>query len=55
MLLRYSLSLEEEADAVESAVDATLAAGCRTADLGGGEGSLSTEAMGDRVISELRG
>src|SRR5918997_3756784 len=35
MLLRHGLSLEDEAAALESAVDRALAAGLRTADLGG--------------------
>ena len=30
MLLRYSLGLEQEALAIEGAVDQTLVAGCRT-------------------------
>ncbi len=33
LLLRYSLQLEDEAKAVEAAVDATLASGARTADI----------------------
>ena len=35
LLLRHSLGLEEEAAAVERAVDRAIADGCRTADIGG--------------------
>ena len=35
MMLRHGLGLEEQATAVESAVDRALADGLRTADLGG--------------------
>ena len=48
LLLRYSLKLEEEAQAIEKAVDAVITAGCRTADLGG---SLKTTQMADEIIS----
>lgn len=51
MLLRYSLQLEEAALAVEAAVAAAIAAGARTADLGG---NLSTSAMGDAVRSFIQ-
>ena len=50
LLLRYSLGLEEEAAAVEAAVDKTIADGLRTADL---SGNLSTSAMGSAVINRL--
>ncbi len=52
MLLRHSLGLEAEAAAIEAAVDAALAGGARTADLGGA-GALSTTAMGDAVVAAL--
>jgi 3-isopropylmalate dehydrogenase len=52
MLLRYSLGLEAEARSIERAVEAALAAGARTADLGGDK-PLSTSAMGEAVIAEL--
>ncbi len=51
LLLRYSLRLEEEARAVESAVDIAVAEGCRTVDLGG---SLGTKEMTDEIIKRLR-
>jgi 3-isopropylmalate dehydrogenase len=50
MLLRHSLGMEEEAQAVESAVSAAIEAGDRTKDLGG---ELSTQAMGDSVCARL--
>lgn len=50
MLLRHSLGLEAEAAAVEAAVQAAVAAGCRTADLGG---SLTTRQMADQVLQAL--
>jgi len=54
LLLRYSLRLEEEARAVERAVDAVLAAGYRTADImQEGMTLLSTAAMGDAVVARL--
>jgi len=53
MLMRLNLGLSAEADAIEQAVDDVLAAGYRTADLGGGEQSLSTTAMGDLVVEMI--
>jgi 3-isopropylmalate dehydrogenase len=50
MLLRHSLGLAAEAAAVERAVDATITAGARSADLGG---KLSTRQMAAEVISRL--
>ena len=50
LLLRYSLSLEKEAAIIEAAVDATITAGCRTADLGG---KLTTRQMADEILSRL--
>ena len=50
MMLRYSLHLEAEARAIESAVDAAVTEGARTADLGG---TLSTTKMADEVIRRL--
>jgi 3-isopropylmalate dehydrogenase len=50
MLLRYSLRLEREAAAVEVAVDGAIAAGSRTADLGG---NLTTRQMADDIIGRL--
>jgi len=54
MLLRHSLGLRREADAVEAAVEATLAAGCRTPDIAGeATVPLGTAEMGDRIVEQL--
>jgi 3-isopropylmalate dehydrogenase len=53
MLLRHSLSLENEASAVESAVAGVLADGLRTADIARGGDSIGTEAMGSAVVNRL--
>ncbi len=54
MLLRHSLSMEEEAVAIEKAVDAVLAAGHRTKDLAKeNEVALGTIEMGEKVLAEL--
>jgi 3-isopropylmalate dehydrogenase len=58
MMLRHSLSLASEADAIEAAVEKALADGLRTADIArtsdpsGGE-PIGTEAMGSAVIQRL--
>ena len=55
MLLRYSFHLDREATCVEAAVQAALAAGCRTTDLvQGGRKALSTSEMGERVAEAAR-
>ena len=54
MLLRYSLELEEEADAVENAVQGVLEAGYRTKDIMEEGGTLvGTKEMGDAVVAQL--
>lgn len=50
LLLRYSLHLETEAAALEKAADEAIAAGARTADLGG---KLTTRQMADEIIRRL--
>ena len=50
LMLRHGLSLEEEAAALESAVDRALAAGLRPADLGG---SATTAEATEAVLKEL--
>ena len=50
MLLRHSLGLEPEATAIERAVDAAIAAGARTRDLGG---KLGTEEMTGAVLAGM--
>jgi 3-isopropylmalate dehydrogenase len=52
MLLRHSLDLEQEAQAVEEAVDRALQTGARTADLGG-DSAVSTSEMGALVCESL--
>jgi 3-isopropylmalate dehydrogenase len=53
MLLRHELKLADEADAVDHAVAAVLDAGHRTADIAAGGPSLSTAAMGQKVLEAL--
>lgn len=61
MLLRYSLNLENEARAIEQAVEKVLDAGWRTGDIAGNEkdraalGSqlIGTKKMGDLVVEAL--
>ena len=50
MMLRHSLDLPEAAARVEAAVEAAVAAGARTPDLGG---DLSTSAMSNAVLAAL--
>lgn len=55
MLLRHSLGLDAEADAVESAVERILENGHRTADIAEpGAVPIGTVEMGDRVTEHLR-
>jgi 3-isopropylmalate dehydrogenase len=54
MLLRYSLELEQEAAAVEQAVDRCIANGARTADIAEhGRPAMTTRRMGDAVLAAL--
>lgn len=54
LLLRYSLKLEGEARAIETAVDSAIEAGFRTADIvPTGEKASSTREMADAIISRL--
>ncbi|GIV81398.1 MAG: 3-isopropylmalate dehydrogenase [Anaerolineae bacterium] len=54
MLLRHSLGLEQEASAVERAVEVALAGGARTADIAPSpDQALSTSAFTDRVLDHL--
>jgi 3-isopropylmalate dehydrogenase len=54
MLLRHSLQMEVEAQAVETAVSAVLEAGHRTADLvAPGQAAVTTQQMGDLVVESL--
>ena len=54
LMLRHSLELVKEADALEAAVGRALEGGARTADIAvKGERALSTREMGDAVLAEL--
>jgi 3-isopropylmalate dehydrogenase len=54
MMLRWTFNLQEEADAVETAVSKVLAAGHRTGDIAyQGQTPLGTKAMGDLVAKAL--
>lgn len=54
LLLRHSLGLEAEADAVEKSVFAAIGSGHRTADIAvPGSAPVSTRAMGDSVLQSL--
>jgi len=54
MLLRHSCGLEEEAQALEAAVAATISDGLRTNDIAGpGQKGLSTREMADAVLERL--
>jgi 3-isopropylmalate dehydrogenase len=53
MLLRHSLDLEEEAAAIEAAVNSVLDQGYRTKDIAGGGRSVGTVEMGQRVVAAL--
>ena len=55
MALRYSLDLDNEADALEKAVQDVLNDNLRTKDiLSKGTKEVSTSAMGDAIISKLQ-
>ena len=54
LLLRHSLGLEQEATAIESAIESAINAGARTADIvATGEDPISTDEMTDAVIRGL--
>jgi len=53
MLLRHSLDQPGPASAIDRALEATLAAGHRTADLGGASAPLGTKAFTSEVIAAL--
>jgi len=55
MMLRYSLDEPEMAERIEKAVEATLDAGLRTADIySEGMKQVGTEEMGDAIVAALR-
>ena len=54
MMLRYSFDMNEEADAIEKAVEKVLAAGIRTGDImSEGCRKVSCSEMGDAVVAAL--
>lgn len=54
MLLRHSLGLEDEAEAIENAVAGALDAGLRTADLArGDEETVNTHEMAEAIVRSL--
>lgn len=53
MMLRQSFGLEEEANAIEKAVDNVLNSGLRTADLTEAGKAVSTKRIGEEIISAL--
>ncbi|CAN5761926.1 3-isopropylmalate dehydrogenase [soil metagenome] len=53
MMLRTSFGLEDEAGAVEEAVNAVLSDGARTRDIAGGDAHIGTAEFGDLVRSAL--
>ncbi|MCX7386414.1 MAG: 3-isopropylmalate dehydrogenase [Planctomycetales bacterium] len=55
MLLRYSMSMNAEADAIEDVVSRVLKSGLRTKDIACGGASVSTTQMGDAVVKTLLG
>lgn len=53
MMLRYSMNMNAEADAIETAVSEVLKAGHRTRDIAGNGPFVSTTQMGDLVVQTL--
>ena len=53
MLLRHSLGLAAEADALEQAVSAAIDAGARTADIAGNAPAATTRDAGEAVLNRL--
>ncbi|MBU7593763.1 3-isopropylmalate dehydrogenase [Metabacillus halosaccharovorans] len=53
MMLRQSFGMEEEAKAIEKAVDNVLNSGVRTADLANGEKAISTTQMAEEIKNAI--
>lgn len=53
MMLNYSFSLAEEAVCIEKAVCETLNSGLRTPDIAGGNPSVSTAVMTEKILTEI--
>lgn len=54
MMLRHSMEMNAEADAIENAVSHVLKSGLRTKDIAGTGKSVSTTEMGDAVVKALK-
>ena len=55
LMLRHAFWLEAEARAIESAIEAVLEAGLRTADIAlPGEATVSCSAMGSAIADRIR-
>ncbi len=55
MAMRYSFNDAKAADAIDQAIAGVLAKGLRTADIkGDAPSSISTGAMGDAIVAELK-
>ena len=55
MMLRYSFDLDQEADAIEAAVEKVLEEGYRTIDImSEGKTQIGTEEMGDLISENIR-
>jgi 3-isopropylmalate dehydrogenase len=55
LMLRYSFGLEAEARAIESAIEAAISAGLRTADLAGEGAWITTSQMGNAISKTIAG
>ena len=56
LMLRHSLNLGDAADAIEAAIDKTLADGIFTGDIApAGAAKVNTETMGDAIVKRLLG
>lgn len=53
LMLRYSFGMEEEASAIENAVQQTIKDGYRSGDISKGSESIGTIEMGDAIIERL--
>ncbi|MBQ3489735.1 MAG: 3-isopropylmalate dehydrogenase [Clostridia bacterium] len=53
MMLRYAFALEEEALAIENAVNRVLDMGLRTADISHGEEALGTKEMTEAILAQI--
>jgi 3-isopropylmalate dehydrogenase len=53
MMLRYSMAMNSEAEAIEEAVSKALKAGHRTKDIAGNGPFISTTEMGDLIVKLL--